>query len=53
MAVDAANAFLATLDSRQRARVTLSLNATTRTVWTLAIGRFPDALRRRVNREMA
>jgi uncharacterized protein DUF3500 len=34
MAVDAANAFLATLDSRQRAKVTLPLNATTRTVWS-------------------
>src|SRR2546423_15619337 len=33
-AVDAAKAFLATLDERQRTKVVLPLNAYTRTVWT-------------------
>ena len=33
-AVNAAKAFLATLDERERAKVTLPLNATTRTVWS-------------------
>jgi Protein of unknown function (DUF3500) len=33
-AVDAAKAFLATLDDRQRAKVVLPLNTTTRTVWS-------------------
>jgi hypothetical protein len=33
-AVDAANAFLATLDAAQRAKAALPLNATTRTVWS-------------------
>jgi hypothetical protein len=33
-AVDAANAFLAKLDERQRSKVVLPLNATTRTVWS-------------------
>jgi hypothetical protein len=33
-AVDAAAGFLATLDDRQRSRVVLPLNATTRTVWS-------------------
>jgi hypothetical protein len=32
--VDAAKAFLATLDERQRAKVVLPLNATTRTIWS-------------------
>jgi uncharacterized protein DUF3500 len=33
-AVDAAKAFLATLNERERAKVTLPLNTTTRTVWS-------------------
>jgi hypothetical protein len=33
-AVDAASAFLATLDDRQRAKVVVPLDATTRTVWS-------------------
>ena len=33
-AVNAANAFMATLDERQRAKVVRPLNATTRTVWS-------------------